>query len=200
MTHELDVRGLPKSDKHPAIFAAYQQLLTGADFVLVNNHDPKHLRAEFETDFAGSYGWEYLERGPRVWRIRISKRATTALPRLLVDNAAEVSETGSTVAWRLQARERDLDSNIIALPPDGVIEPHTGPDLDVLIYVVSGSGELGTEGDPIELTTGALVWLPRHSRRRLSAGADGLRYLTVHRRRQALVLEAPLAAASAAST
>jgi uncharacterized protein (DUF2249 family) len=64
---ELDVRGLPKRDKHPAIFAAYQQLPVGADFVLVNNHDPKHLRAEFDTGYAGSYGWDYVERGPQVW-------------------------------------------------------------------------------------------------------------------------------------
>jgi uncharacterized protein (DUF2249 family) len=196
VTRELDVRALPKPDKHPAIFAAFQGLSTGAHFVLVNNHDPKHLRAEFEADYAGSYGWEYVERGPQVWRIRIAKLAGTALPRILVDNAAEVTEAGSTVAWRLQARERDLDSNIIALAPDGIIETHVGPDLDVLIYVLSGSGELGTENGSLDLQPGVLAWLPRRSQRRLSAGAQGLRYLTVHRRRQALVLEAPHAAAA----
>ena len=65
---ELDVRGLPKPDKHPAIFAAYQYLPVGAAFVLVNNDDPRHLRGEFEADFAGSYGWEYLQTGLRVRR------------------------------------------------------------------------------------------------------------------------------------
>jgi uncharacterized protein (DUF2249 family) len=65
---ELDVRGLPKPDRHPAIFAAYQYLPVGAAFVLVNNDDPRHLREEFEADFAGSYGWEFLQAGPRVWR------------------------------------------------------------------------------------------------------------------------------------
>jgi uncharacterized protein (DUF2249 family) len=28
---------------------------------LVNNHDPKHLRAEFDADHPGSYGWEYTK-------------------------------------------------------------------------------------------------------------------------------------------
>jgi len=84
-----------------------------------------------------------------------------------------------------------LDANIIALAPVGVIDAHTGPDRDVLIHVLGGGGQLGTERGSIELVPGALVWLPRRSPRRFSAGADGLRYLTVHQGRQALVLEAP---------
>jgi uncharacterized protein (DUF2249 family)/SAM-dependent methyltransferase len=79
---ELDVRLLRKPDKHPAIFAAYGHLPVGETFVLVNNHDPKHLREEFEADHGGSYGWEYLEEGPQVWRIRIARLATTPLPRI----------------------------------------------------------------------------------------------------------------------
>ncbi|MFZ1175512.1 MAG: DUF2249 domain-containing protein, partial [Mycobacterium sp.] len=71
--NELDVRQLRKPDKHPTIFATYAALSVGESFVLVNNHDPKHLRAEFDADHRGSYEWEYLEKGPDVWRIRISK-------------------------------------------------------------------------------------------------------------------------------
>jgi uncharacterized protein (DUF2249 family) len=33
-----------------------------------------------------------------------------------------------------------------------------------------------------------LAWLPRRSRRQVTAGPDGLRYLTVHQRRKALTL------------
>jgi uncharacterized protein (DUF2249 family) len=74
---ELDVRPLRKPDKHPTIFRTYDALAVGESFVLVNNHDPKHLRAEFDADHPGSYGWDYLDRGPSVWRIRISKIAGT---------------------------------------------------------------------------------------------------------------------------
>ena len=56
--HELDVRGLPKPDKHPAIFAAYDSLPVGAAFVLVNNHYPRHLRDEFEVDHPGRQDWK----------------------------------------------------------------------------------------------------------------------------------------------
>ena len=71
--YELDVRQLRKPDKHPTIFAAYAALAVGEAFVLVNNHDPKHLRAEFDVDYPDSYGWEYLEKGPAGRRIRITK-------------------------------------------------------------------------------------------------------------------------------
>lgn len=72
-SYELDVRQLRKPDKHPTIFAAYAALPDGESFVLVNNHDPKHLRAEFDNDYPDNYGWEYLEKGPRAWRIRITR-------------------------------------------------------------------------------------------------------------------------------
>lgn len=192
---ELDVRQLSKPDKHPAIFAAYQELSVGEAFVLVNDHDPRHLRDEFEADHVGSYGWEYVDKGPGAWRIRISKLTSTPLPRILLNTAdlgsiAEADGTGATGAvWKLQARDRDLDSNVIALPPASAIDSHSGPDLDVLIHVLAGSGQLTTEQGVLDLIPGALAWLPRRSRRQFTAGPDGLRYLTVHRRRQSLVLD-----------
>ncbi|HEY7043581.1 MAG TPA: hypothetical protein VH419_07935, partial [Nocardioidaceae bacterium] len=99
----------------------------------------------------------------------------------------------SGAVWKLSMRDRDLDSNVVALPPGGSIEPHVGPDLDVLVHVLGGSGRLTTEADSVDLFAGALLWLPRRSRRGFTAGPNGLRYLTVHRRRQALVLEPPSA-------
>lgn len=194
---ELDVRALRKPDKHPTIFATYDNLAVGEAFVLINNHDPKHLRDEFEADQPNSFGWEYVERGPEVWRIRISKLTSTALPRVLVNTADLIDNARKDAAaadvsgavWKLQTRHRDLDSNIIALPPAGTIDAHTGPDLDVLIHVLAGDGELATEQGVVELNPGALVWLPRRSRRQFTAGPGGLRYLTVHQRRRSLVLE-----------
>lgn len=189
----LDVRPMRKPDKHPAIFAAYDDLPVGESFVLVNDHDPKHLREEFEADHPGSHGWEYLRTEPRDWQIKITKMTSTPLPRLLVDSTTLVdidpASDAAGAVWKLAARKRDLDANIIALPPGGTIDAHTGPDLDVLVNILAGSGRLNTEQGEVELTAGALVWLPRRSLRAFTAGAEGLRYLTVHQRRQALVLE-----------
>lgn len=190
--HELDVRPLRKPDKHPAIFQAYDALAVGASFVLLNNHDPKHLREEFDTDHPGGYGWEYLDEGPETWRIRISKLASTPIPSLLGDTHAIVSDARDPAAtgavWKLQMRRRDLDSNIVRLQPGTRIDAHAGPDLDVLVVVLDGAGQLITEVDTLDLRTGTLAWLPRRSQRAFTPGPDGLTYLTVHQRRQALTL------------
>lgn len=115
------------------------------------------------------------------------------LPRVLTSTTALAAATGepgvSGAVWKLEARDRDLDANIIAIPPGGAIDMHTGPDLDVLIHVLGGSGTLTTERSTLRLEPGAMIWLPRRSMRQLNAGPEGLRYLTVHRRRQALVLQ-----------
>ncbi len=193
-TGELDVRPLRKPDKHPAIFQAYDALAAGESFVLVINHDPRHLRDEFDTEHPGSHRWDYLDRGPAIWRIRISKLTAAALPRILCDTttaAAENDPDAAGAVWTLSTRRRDLDANIIRLRPGTGIEPHTGPDLDVLVLALAGTGRIVTETDPLDLQPGTLVWLPRRSRRGFTAGPDGVSYLTVHQRRQALVLDPP---------
>ena len=71
-TDELDVRQIPKSQRHPMI-ARFDALAAGESFVLVNSHDPIHLREEFDPDRPGAYDWRYLEgsQSDRLWRIRI---------------------------------------------------------------------------------------------------------------------------------
>ena len=196
--HELDVRPLRKPDKHPAIFQAYAAVPAGESLVLVNDHDPRHLHDEFEVEHPGSYTWDYLARDPGAWRIRNTKLSTAPQPHVLTDTTAlSAAADGATgVIWKLQMRERDLDSNIIALAPGATIDAHAGPDIDVLIHVLAGSGQLTTEVDTLPLRTGSLTWLPRRSRRQFTAGPDGLRYLTVHQRRQALTLTPAPAGAS----
>ena len=186
----LDVRQLRKPDKHPAIFARYRTLDTGESFDLVNNHDPVHLRQEFESEYPGSFGWEYLESGPQVWRIRLSKLSAAALPRLLYDTSLVEAGDGPAAGaiWKLEVSERDLDSNVIRLVPDDGIDAHDGPDIDVMIHVLAGTGHLDTELGTVPLKAGSLVWLPRRSHRGFTAGPQGLSYLTVHQRKRALTL------------
>ena len=103
---------------------------------------------------------------------------------LVVDGSAT-----SGAVWKLQMHERDLDSNVIALPAGKAIESHVGPDADVLVHILSGEGQLVTEAGNVELSPGMIVWLPRRSTRGFVAGMSGIRYLTVHQRRQSLMLD-----------
>src|SRR5262249_48218670 len=130
--HELDVRAMRKPDKHPAIFRAYSELPAGEALLLVNDHDPRHLHDEFEVEHPGGYAWEYVAKYRGDWRIRITKLAATPLPRILADTAdiggagvGGAGESGAAaVTWKLRMRERDLDSNIIALAPGASIDAH----------------------------------------------------------------------------
>lgn len=71
---QLDVRVIPPREKHPTIFQTFDALEPGESFVLVNDHDPFPLRYQFEAERKGQFEWEYLEQGPRVWRVEISKQ------------------------------------------------------------------------------------------------------------------------------
>ena len=115
-------------------------------------------------------------------------------PRLLINTsraARSAPPEAAGAVWRLTVEQRDLDANVIALPAGERIERHFGPDLDVVLHVIRGSGQLIMEAGVLQLQPGDLVWLPRRSERQITAGSDGLHYLTVHRRRQSLGLEPP---------
>lgn len=71
----LDVRVIPPREKHPAIFQTYAALAPGETFVLLNDHDPMPLRYQFEAEHKGEFTWEYLEKGPAIWRVAIGKTA-----------------------------------------------------------------------------------------------------------------------------
>ena len=67
------------------IFARFDALAAGESFVLVNSHDPIHLREEFARDRPGAYDWRYLEgsQSDRLWRIRIVRITEPGLAGLL---------------------------------------------------------------------------------------------------------------------
>ncbi len=65
----------PPHQKHPVIFDTFDRLQPGESMLLVNDHDPKPLRYQFEAERNGLYGWEYLEQGPDFFRVKISRIA-----------------------------------------------------------------------------------------------------------------------------
>jgi uncharacterized protein (DUF2249 family) len=73
----IDVREIPHGRRHSRIFARFARLAPGTAFTLVNNHDPKPLRREFEATHADGFSWEYVEAGPERWQVRIGRPAAT---------------------------------------------------------------------------------------------------------------------------
>ncbi|WP_103507993.1 hypothetical protein [Streptomyces sp. SM13] len=94
--------------------------------------------------------------------------------------------------WQLAEPGRELDANLVRLPPDAEVGEHQEDVLDVLLVVLAGAGSVRAgDGRVLDLAPSTALWLPRTSRRALAAGPDGLVYLTVHRRRPGLAIKPP---------
>ena len=61
----LDVRAEPPVGRHAVIFETFEALDAGADFELVNDHDPKPLYCQFAAEPLGAFTWECIEETQR---------------------------------------------------------------------------------------------------------------------------------------
>ncbi|WP_329111860.1 hypothetical protein [Streptomyces sp. NBC_01353] len=106
------------------------------------------------------------------------------MPRVLFETATlETLDPATTGAvWRLAEPGRQVDANVVRIPPERSVDPHTEQDLDVLLLVVARDGTMVTSEGTCPLSEGSLAWLPHGSTRGLVAGKRGMAYLTIHRR------------------
>ncbi len=72
----LDVTVLEPRQKHPTIFNRFDDLVEGESLTIHNDHDPKPLYYQLLGERGNIFTWEYLESGPELFRIKISKRRT----------------------------------------------------------------------------------------------------------------------------
>jgi len=70
----IDVRIYEKGNKKLVIFKIFEELALGETMELINDHDPRPLYQEFMMKFPEQFEWEYLEQGPEIWKIGITKR------------------------------------------------------------------------------------------------------------------------------
>lgn len=69
----IDVRTIAPRDRHPLIFSTFNSLAAGQAMELVNDHDPRPLYYQFNAQMPGQFSWEYLEQGPEVFRVAITR-------------------------------------------------------------------------------------------------------------------------------
>ena len=70
---ELDARMIPHAIRHGAILGALGSLPTGAAMVLVAPHDPQPLIAQIAQLEGEAVSVSYLQRGPEVWKLQLSR-------------------------------------------------------------------------------------------------------------------------------
>lgn len=73
----MDVRPIPCSIKHGLIIRTWRELPVGDHFILLNDHDPVPLRYQFAAEWPDSFTWEYVEKGPEDFRVKITKLRQT---------------------------------------------------------------------------------------------------------------------------
>jgi mannose-6-phosphate isomerase-like protein (cupin superfamily) len=95
-------------------------------------------------------------------------------------------EGESGVVWSVSPQ--GFHSNLVVLEPGGSIGRHRNDALDVLFVVLAGAGQAVVDTESVALEPGIALLVPRGADRSISAGPDGLRYLTVHAERGALTI------------
>ena len=69
----LDLRPIPPFERHEKIFHLWDSLQPGETLRIINDHNPKPLRYQFEAEHKGNYEWEYEQEGPRDWIVKIKR-------------------------------------------------------------------------------------------------------------------------------
>lgn len=84
----LDLRPLPPPQRHGLVFATFDALTLNDSFDLINDHDPFPLRNQMDFMRHGEMGWEYVEQGPEVFRVKITRVAEAKKPKQTAETTA----------------------------------------------------------------------------------------------------------------
>ena len=97
-----------------------------------------------------------------------------------------LSGTGTGPLWGMASR--DLNATLLAWPPGHEVAEHANTEVDVLLIVLGGGGVVVVDQRRHVLAPGRALLIEKGSTRAIRAGADGLRYLSVHKRRGPLTV------------
>lgn len=72
-TQELDVRTMIPMDRHTTLLRMFKELPVKHSFIFINDHDPIPLFYEMRSIHGDVVGWEYLYRGGRDWKVKVTR-------------------------------------------------------------------------------------------------------------------------------
>jgi len=96
---------------------------------------------------------------------------------------------GRAVLWGVATE--DLNVNLVAWPAGEGVDEHRNAERDVLVIVVAGSATVTVDGRAQAVGDGECLVIPKGATRVIRAGDGGVRYMTVHRRREGLDITRP---------
>jgi mannose-6-phosphate isomerase-like protein (cupin superfamily) len=84
------------------------------------------------------------------------------------------------------AATAELNATLLSWPPGGGTPEHVNKDRDVVLVVVDGTAAIEIDGTLARARAGDVFVLEKGRSRKMTAGPGGVRYLTVHRRRDGI--------------
>jgi len=207
----IDVRSIPKPQRHPIIFDAMEPLRIGESIVVKNDHNPIPLRGQVETIYGEQFSWSYLEQGPEVFRLQFTRRAPapagwqrptskkSTLPMIeqtpapapaptptpVSVNLPEVAQAATLSGPQWAHESEDLDMTLLAWEDGKSIEAHLNTEVDVVWVGVAGEGIAIINGVEHALRPGIALLIPKGCERAVQS-TSRLSYLSVHQRRRGL--------------
>jgi len=94
---------------------------------------------------------------------------------------------GNGPVWGIASE--DLNATLLSWPPGAEVAEHVNEDRDVLLFITHGSGTATIDGKTHALRPEHILLINKGTQRRVQAGANGLRYLSIHLRRGGLRIE-----------
>lgn len=98
--------------KHPTIFKYFDALQPGDRFIIENDHDPKPLYYELIAERGDIFTWEYLQQGPEVFEVQITKNPLTentdSIPEKDIKKAEMLKAKG--VQFQCSSSKNDSDT------------------------------------------------------------------------------------------
>ncbi|WP_374033515.1 DUF2249 domain-containing protein [Bdellovibrio bacteriovorus] len=70
----IEAQKIEPATRHSFIFESFDKLEGGESLLIVNNHDPLPLLRQFGEARPNQFVDEYLEKGPAVWKLRLTKK------------------------------------------------------------------------------------------------------------------------------
>jgi quercetin dioxygenase-like cupin family protein len=124
---------------------------------------------------------EDLGGDPACWSHLFESDGTAAID--LVEMA--VAAPGHGPIWTEQTD--DLNINLLRFNRGEGVAEHINPDLDVILIGISGSGLVTVDGTSQVVTAHQLLTIPKGATRSIEATDEVFAYLSIHRRRPALM-------------
>lgn len=94
---------------------------------------------------------------------------------------------GSGPLWGMASE--DLNATLLSWSDGEGVAEQVNEERDILIVVLCGAGTLRAGGAEHALEPQRAALIPKGERWSIVAGAEGLRYLSIHRRRDGLQIE-----------